>query len=161
MNRTNAYRASRSGYMYGSSAPAVSERARSDFEVIPGKRTSSEVDTLPASIMGAAKITVAAALVLATIGCVRVGLSAASVTCSIASDDLSTQIESARSYGSDLEVQQSRLSNTTHIRVEASNLGMGAPSSTEVVVLPPDIVTTDEDGDLSLFGSIAAIADRG
>ena len=38
---------------------------------------------------------------------------------------------------------------------------MGAPSSTEVVVLPPDIVTTDEDGDLSLFGSIAAIADRG
>ncbi|MDO4443452.1 MAG: hypothetical protein Q4B69_06200 [Slackia sp.] len=101
-----------------------------------------------------------AALVLAALGCVRVGLSAASVTCSIASDDLSTQIESARSYGSDLEVQQSRLSNASHIRTEASNLGMGAPSSTELIVLPPDIVATDENGGLSLAGSISAIANR-
>ena len=160
MSRTNAYRASRSGYLYGSSAPDVSPVPASDFEVIPGRRSTSEVETLPASFIGAAKTIVVAALILATLGCVRVGLSAASVTCSIASDDLSVQIESARSYGSDLEVQQSRLSNSTHIRVEAANLGMGAPSSTEVVVLAPDIVATDAEGDLSLAGSIAAIANQ-
>lgn len=161
MSRTNAYRASRSGYLYGSSAPAVPDRSGADFEVIPGRRKYSDVETLPASVMGIAKVIVAAALVVATLCCVRVGLTAASVTSSIAADDLSAKIENARSYGSDLEVQQSRLSNSTHIRVEAASLGMAPPLSTEAVVLPPDIVATDAEGDLSLSGSIAAIANQG
>ena len=117
--------------------------------------------TLPASVMGIAKVIVAAALVVATLCCIRVGLTAASVTSSIAADDLSAKIENARSYGSDLEVQQSRLSNSTHIRVEAASLGMAPPLSTEAVVLPPDIVATDAKGNLSLSGSIAAIANQG
>lgn len=159
MSRTEPYRASRSGYLYGSAAPAVAPET--DFEVIPGRRSSSDVVTLPASVMTAAKLIVAAACIVAALCCVRVGLSAASVTSSIAADDLSSQIEDARSYASDLEVQQSRLSNSTHIRVEAADLGMAAPASTEAVVLGPDIVATDATGALSLAGSIAAIAEQG
>lgn len=106
----------------------------------------------------AARIAVAVALVVAAVCCVRVGLSAASVTSSIAVDDLGSRIEDARSYGSDLEVQQSRLSNSEHIRVEAENLGMVPPVGTQAVVLSPDVVVVDEEGNLSLAGSVAAIA---
>lgn len=161
MSRTNAYRASRSGYLYGTTAPDVSSQQTGDFEVIPGRGRFADVVTLPASVMGVAKVVVAAALVIAMLCCVRVGLSAASVTSSIAADELSTKIENARSYGSDLEVQQSRLSNSTHIRVEAASLGMAPPVNTESVVLPADVVTTDAQGNLSLSGSIAAIANQG
>ncbi|MDO5042701.1 MAG: cell division protein FtsL [Slackia sp.] len=161
MNRTNAYRASRPGYLYGTTAPDVSSRPAGDFEVIPGRRRSADVVTLPASVMGIAKVIVAVALVVAMLCCVRVGLSAASVTSSIAAGDLSTKIENARSYGSDLEVQQSRLSNSTHIRVEAASLGMAPPVSTEAVVLPADVVTLDGAGNLSLTGSLKAIANQG
>lgn len=161
MDRSRTYRASRSSYLYGSSAPDVSRDVGADFEVIPGRRTSSDIVTLPASVMTIAKIIVVAACIVAALCCVRVGLFAASVTSSNAADELSSQIEAARSYGSDLEVQQSRLSNSSHIRIEAAALGMAAPSSTEAVVLGPDIVATDAEGNLSLSGSISAIAEQG
>lgn len=162
MQPTRASRSLRQDYLYGSSAPSLSHASQTEFEVIPGRRgTSSDVVTLPASIISVAKAIVVVSLIVAALCCVRVGLSAASITTSIEANKLSAQIESARSYGSDLEVQQSRLSNSTHIRVEAASLGMAAPENAVAVVLGADVVATDAAGNLSLSGSIAALENQG
>ena len=158
MRQARTDRSTRQDYLYGSSAPSLSRGSQAEFEVIPGQRgASSDVATLPSSIIGAAK----AVVVVAMLCCVRVGLSAASITTSIEANRLSAQIENARSYGSDLEVQQSRLSNSTHIRVEAASLGVAPPEETVAVVLGADVVATDEAGNLSLSGSIAALENQG
>lgn len=162
MRQARTDRSTRQDYLYGSSAPSLSRSSQTEFEVIPGRRgASSDVTTLPSSIIGAAKAVVVVALVVVMVCCVRVGLSAASITTSIEANRLSTQIENARSYGSDLEVQQSRLSNSTHIRVEAASLGVTPPEKTVAVVLGADVVATDEAGNLSLSGSIAALENQG
>lgn len=152
---------SRSAYLYGSAAPAYRPESEPEFGVIPGHRSRSEVVELPASIMTIARVVVAVAVVIAAIACVRVGLSAMSVNTSIATSELSSQIESARTTGNDLEVKQSQLSNSTHIKLEATGLGMAAPSETTVVTLEPDVVATDAQGNLSLSGSLSAIENAG
>lgn len=152
---------SRSAYLYGSAAPAYRPESEPEFGVIPGHRSRSEVVELPASIMTIARVVVAVAIVIAAIACVRVGLSAMSVNTSIATSELSSQIESARTTGNDLEVKQSQLSNSTHIKLEATGLGMAAPSETTVVTLEPDVVATDAQGSLSLSGSLSAIENAG
>ena len=152
---------SRSAYLYGSAAPAYRPESEPEFGVIPGHRSRSEVVELPASIMTIARVVVAVAIVIAAIACVRVGLSAMSVNTSIATSELSSQIESARTTGNDLEVKQSQLSNSTHIKLEATGLGMADPSETTVVTLEPDVVATDAQGNLSLSGSLSAIENAG
>lgn len=153
-----SYASSRSAYVYGSAAPSFETGTRSDFDVIPGRGSRSEVVQLPSSIMTIARVAVVVAIVVAAIACVRVGLSAMSINTSIATSELSSQIETARTTGNDLEVMQSRLSNSTHIKLEATSLGMAAPDETSVVSLSPDVVVTDEQGNLSLAGSLSAIS---
>lgn len=95
------------------------------------------------------------------LACARVLLSAASVTTTIATDELSTQIANERTLGNDLEVQQSQLSNSTHIRSAAEGLGMAAPAATESIELGADVVATDASGNLSLSGSLSSMASQG
>lgn len=161
MKETRSYRASRSDYVYGSAAPAYAPVPELEFDVIPGHRSSSDIVTLPAWVMSVARVAVAVACVVALLACVRVALSATSVNTSIATSQLSSQIEAARSAGNDLEVQQSRLANSSHIKLEAMSLGMAAPAETTALVLPEDIVAVDEAGNLSLSGSIGAIENAG
>ncbi len=157
----DAFGSSRSTYVYGSAAPAYAPGSAPDFDVIPGRRSRSEVVELPASIMTIARVIVVVAAIVAVIACVRVGLSAMSINTSIATSELSSQIETARTAGNDLEVMQSQLSNSTHIKLEATGLGMAAPESTTVVTLSPDVVATDAQGNLSLSGSLSAIENAG
>lgn len=177
MTDTHSYRASRSGssstrrrdsfaspqsaYLYGSVAPSRDSGREPNFGVIAGHRTQAEVAQLPASIMTIARVVVVVAIVIAAIACVRVGLSAMSIHTSIATSELSSQIETARTTGNDLEVMQSRLSNSTHIKLEATSLGMAAPAATSVVTLAPDAVVVDEQGNLSLAGSLSALGNAG
>lgn len=160
-SRRESFGSPRSSYVYGSAAPAYSPEAEREFDVIPGSRTRSEVVELPASIMTIARVVVVVAVIIAAIACVRVGLSAMSINTSIATSELSSQIDTARTTGNDLEVMQSQLSNSTHIKLEATGLGMAAPAETTVVALGPDVVATDAQGNLSLSGSLAAIENAG
>ena len=160
MRNERSYRASRSEYLYGSAAPAYSRGAGAEFDVIPGRRTSQGVVTLPQSIVTVAKLIVVAALVVAALCFVRVGLTAATVSTSIESDSLSAQIETARTVGGDLEVQQSQLSNSMHIRVKAASLGMAAPVDTQTIVLPADPVAVDGAGNLSLSESVSTMSNQ-
>lgn len=153
----SSYYPNRSSYMYGSAAPAYRPEVEPDFEVIPGRRTQPEVVELPASVMTVARVVVIVALIVAAIACVRVGLSAMSISTAIETSELSDQIELARTTGNDLEVMQSQLSNSTHIKLEATSLGMAAAEETSVITLSSDVVATDDQGNLSLSGSISAI----
>lgn len=131
--------------------------AQPDISVVPGgARRASQAQS--SSLVTIAKIVAVALVVIALLGVARVTLSAQTVTVALETRQLSSQIETARSEGSVLEVNMSTLSNPTRIKTEATALGMAAPSSTTKFDLSGDVVVTDASGNLSLSGSMAACA---
>lgn len=147
----------RDGYAYAEPAPSRQPTRRVD--VIPGGAHGRAADKSPAHSLAVkmAKATVAAAVVFAGVGFGRITLSAATVAEALEAREVSSQLETARSSISDLEVQQSSLSNPTRIKNEAAALGMSSPEATSVIDLSGDIVATDEQGNLSLSGSMKAL----
>ena len=160
MSRYSQSRASRSAYMHGSSAPALDYRQTPDVEVLSGSSAHAE-QGLPQGVISLARAIVIVAAVVALLALARVTLSAMSVSTTIATSELSTEIETARAAGNDLEVQQSQLSNSMHIRLAAESMGLGAAESTVAIDLGEDVVATDESGNLSLSGSIANMSAQG
>ena len=130
MRQYDSYRASQPAYVHGSAAPDLRRQGNPDVNVMPGRRNGVNHAGVPESIFGVVGVVFAVAIVIAIFACARVLLSAASVTTTIATDELSTQIANERTLGNDLEVQQSQLSNSTHIRSAAEGLGMAAPAAT-------------------------------
>ena len=124
MRQYDSYRASQPAYVHGSAAPDLRRQGNPDVNVMPGRRNGVNHAGVPESIFGVVGVVFAVAIVIAIFACARVLLSAASVTTTIATDELSTQIANERTLGNDLEVQQSQLSNSTHIRSAAEGLGM-------------------------------------
>lgn len=152
-----------------SAAPAYSyypERAperepRTRISVMPGRGTRTQTPSLPSSAVFLAKAVAAVLVVIAVVGFVRIGLAAATVSTSVQSQHLSSQINDARSSGAALEVSQSLLSNPTRLKQEAKGLGMAAPAETGVIELSQDVVATDGSGALSLSKSMAIAAGLG
>lgn len=141
-------------YRYPERIPERSPRIR----VVPGKGRQPEQQPLSPQVMRFARMFVAFLVVFAVIGFVRVGLASATVTTAIESDTVSTQIESARAEGNELDVRQSYLSNPSQVKMIASTqLGMGEPAETLTVTLGKDVVATNAQGDLSLSLSFAAL----
>lgn len=130
MRQYDSYRASQPAYVHGSAAPDLRRQGNPDVNVMPGRRNGVNHAGVPESIFGVVGVVFAVAIVIAIFACARVLLSAASVTTTIATDELSTQIANERTVRNDLEVQQSQLSNSTHIRSAAEGLGMAAPAAT-------------------------------
>ncbi len=139
---------------------AVPAEPKRRVDVIPGggKDRASVVSPSHALALRVAKLTVAAVLVFAFVGFVRVSLNAATVAEALEAREVSSLLEDSRSSISELEVMQSSLSNPTRIKAEAALLGMGSPESTSVLDLSGDIVATDGEGNLSLSGSLDALA---
>ncbi len=160
MTRRDSYRAPRSAYVHGSAAPDLYS-GEPDVSVFSGKGRSPEVSSLPQSVFGILRVGAVVAIVIAVLCCVRVGLTAASVSTVIATSELSSQIEAERTAGNDLEVQQSQLSNSMHVRIAAEGLGMAAPAATEAVVLSEDVIATDASGNLSLSASLSSMSAQG
>ena len=95
---------------------AVERAPRTRISVVPGQRTRSAAPAstvTPGLVLKAAIIVMA---VLALVGIASLTLSAATVTTSMQSQALSSQIDDARAQGSSLEVTQSLLSNSTRVR---------------------------------------------
>lgn len=93
------------------------------------------------------------------LGFVRVALTSAAVTANIVTEQVSSQVDSARASGNALEVKESALSNPTYVKNYAqTQLGMSAPASVESLVLGADEVAVDENGSLSLSKSLAVAA---
>ena len=152
-----------------SAAPAYSyypERAperepRTRISVVPGRGARTQTPSLPSSAVFLAKAVAAVLVVVALVAFVRVGLAAATVSTSVQSQHLSSQINEARSNGAALEVSQSLLSNPTRLKQEAKGLGMAAPAEIGVIELDQDVVATDDSGALSLSKSMAIAAGVG
>ena len=92
MRQYDSYRASQPAYVHGSAAPDLRRQGNPDVNVMPGRRNGVNHAGVPESIFGVAGVVFAVAIVIAIFACARVLLSAASVTTTIATDELSTQI---------------------------------------------------------------------
>lgn len=148
-------------YDYAERAYERERASRPNISVVPGARRGvhSQASTLPLTAIAVCVAVVL--LVVACLGVARVTLSAAAVSAAVESQELTSSIETARTEGSRLEVEQSALSNPTHVKEAASALGMGVAAETTMIDVSGDVVVTDEAGSLSLSGSMAAAAASG
>lgn len=106
----------------------------------------------------AAKLTVLAALVFAGLGFARITLDAATINEALAAKHYESQLDVARSAISDLQAEQSSLSNPTRIKSKATLLGMGSPRTISVIDISGDVVVVDDEGNLSLSKSLEALS---
>lgn len=141
-------------YRYGSAAPEP--RHEQNVRVIRGRR--HQVETLDNRLVTGAKIVLILLALFAVLGCIRVGFTSMAVSASIETEQIQSNIDTARSDGTTLEVEQSELTNPTAVKKAATKLGMAAPTSTETIKLSKDVVATDDSGNLSLSKSLAIAA---
>ena len=137
---------------YPERAPERSPRER--ISVVPGRGTRTQTPTLPSNVVFLAKAAAVVLLVVSLVGFARIGLMSATISTTMQSSQLTSQISDARSSGAALEVSQSTLSNPTKVKQRAGKLGMAAPETTGVITLDKDVVATDESGALSLSKSV-------
>ena len=141
---------------YPERAPERSPRER--ISVVPGRGTRTQTPTLPSNVVFLGKAAAVVLLVVSLVGFARIGLMSATISTTMQSSQLTSQISDARSSGAALEVSQSTLSNPTKVKQQAGKLGMAAPETTGVITLDKDVVATDESGALSLSKSVAIAA---
>lgn len=144
---------------YPERAPERSPRER--ISVVPGRGTRTQTPTLPSNVVFLAKAAAVVLLVVSLVGFARIGLMSATISTTMQSSQLTSQISDARSSGAALEVSQSTLSNPTKVKQQAGKLGMSSPETVGVIDLAQDVVATDESGALSLSKSVAIAAGLG
>ena len=123
------------------------------------ERTGTRAQEQRSSLLvTAARMAAIVLFVIAALAFGRIALTNATVTTLIEADSLSSQIEAARSSGVSLEMEQSVLSNNYAINAAAARLGMETPAEVGTLALSPDIVAVNEDGALSLSGTVKNLA---
>lgn len=136
---------------------AQPERApQRQINIVPGGASDSQA--ISSAWVFLAKTIAVVLLFLALLACVRITISSATVTTALETRELTSQIDTARSAGNVLEVQQSSLSNPTRIKDAAALLGMSAPAYVANIDISGDLVVTDGAGSLSLSGAAAVLA---
>ena len=150
-------------YVHTATAEALPETCGPDIAVVPGAGRTPEPAGLPQHLLTLAKLCAVAAILVAVVAVVRVGLTAAAAATALETKEIVASIDQARAEGSELEVNQSVLSNPTRIRAQAQSLGMAAPTDefSDQVILPDDVVATDAEGNLSLSESTKALGRQG
>lgn len=126
---------------------------RPDVRAIPGGRRGQE-QGVSSRALALARIAAIALVAFALICCVRVALSAATVTTAMETQQLNQQIAQVREKSNALEVTHSTLANPANVKTAAAGMGMVAPETTEYLDLGVDVVATDEAGNLSLTQSL-------
>lgn len=141
-------------YDYAEARP--NPQYRPDISVIPGRGPLPRVDSRVFVLL---RVAVAVLVILGIAGVARLYFIGEAVTASVTHEALAMDVNTARAEGSALEVQASNLSNPAYVRdYAASKLKMSAPVMVETMELGEDVVVVDADGDLSLSGSLAAVA---
>ncbi len=108
--------------------------------------------------MVGARIAAVVLVLMAALCMARLALTSATVATAIENQQISNDIDAARTEGSSLEINQSKLSAPARIKDTATEMGMAAPSRVMMIDLSGDVVVTDQAGNLSLSGSVAAVA---
>ena len=145
-------------YNYGTTARRYEKQPDQLFRVVPGGAPQEQPQTISSTVAKAVRILAVVIVVFAVLGVVRISLGSATIAAALEYQDISSAIEEARVEGSALEVEKSTLSNPGRIKAEANSIGMKAPATTAFLDLSGDIVVTDEAGNLSLSGTVAAAA---
>ena len=130
------------------SMPAPSRGLRPDV------RFNANPDARPGTspLVVGARIAAVVLVLMAALCMARLALTSATVATAIENQQISNSIDAARTEGSSLEINQSKLSAPARIK------GMAAPSRVMMIDLSGDVVVTDQAGNLSLSGSVAAVA---
>ncbi len=123
----------------------------------PGQ--SQEVKAAPSILSTLGKMVAIFIVVVAALSFVRIMLTNQTVTTMLESDALSAQISEARSTGTSLEMEQSVLSNSNAVKVQAKRLGMTAPATTSTINLTPDVVAINNGDTLSLSDTIKNVVE--
>lgn len=134
---------------------------RPGVRAIPGGGRKPQEQGVSPQILFFAKVITAALLAFAVVCCVRVALSAATVSTSMQTQELNQQISEAREQGNALEVVQSTLSNPSYVKTAAAEMGMVAPQTTEYIDVGQDVVATDDAGNLLLTQSLERASSLG
>lgn len=134
---------------------SLEQDTRARISVVPGRGTRAQTPSLSSYTISLVKVVAVALVAVTLIAFVRIGLSAAATSASIQANELSMQIDEARSLGASLEVSQSVLSNPTEVKERAKALGMSNPETTTTINLDADVVVTDNKGALSLSESVS------
>lgn len=137
---------------------APSSSARSRVRVVPGQGSRTAVETLPSAAVFLAGAVAVALVVFTLLGFARIALSSAAVTTALSSQEITSELATARSEGSVLEVRQSTLANPSNVKAAAAELGMSEPAETAAIMLEQDIVATDALGNLSFAESVRRAA---
>lgn len=156
MAGASAYR-----YDYGAQ-PARRTQPTPDVRVVRGTKHSSHpvLSDAAVTLLKAAVVCMAVFLIISF---VRVGLASAAYETASTATELSSEVADVRSTSESLTVQKSLLSSPSNIRNQAAadKLNMAAPTTTETLTLPADVVATDSEGNLSFAQSISALTSLG
>lgn len=126
---------------------------RPQVRAIPGGRSVQEQGA-SSQLIALAKAISVVLVAFAVVCCVRVALSAATVSTAMETQELNQQISQAREQGNALEVSYSTLANPSNVKMTAAELKMVTPENVEYIDLGVDVVATDEAGNLSLTQSL-------
>ena len=148
---TSAYRLDAFPLYEPEERSSYSERANVRAVRTGGARQADENTSL---LITAAKLAAVVLVVVAVLGFARIALTSAAVATLIESDAISSQIEEARATGVSLEMEQSVLTSPTALKGAVKRLGMVAPAEVGTIDLGVDVVALDEEGSLSLSGSV-------
>lgn len=133
---------------------AAPRSTRPRVRVVPGQGSRTAAEALPSAAVFLAGTIAVVLVVLTMLGFARIALSSAAVTTAISSQEISSDLATARSAGSVLEVQQSTLANPTNVKAAATALDMSEPAATTIITLEKDVVATDAAGNLSFAESV-------
>lgn len=151
--------AQRPAYNYGSTARKLDReqrRPQRGIEVMPGGAREERPASSGAILF--ARVLVVLIVAFAVIGWMRISLASATVAAALEADQIESQISDARDVGAQLEVTQSSLANPTRVKRDALALGMRSSSASSFIDISGDVVVKDAEGNLSLSGTVNAVA---
>ncbi len=141
-------------YSYAQRERIVEVPEHSRIHVLTGTGKRPVVKTVSIAALAAAKVTAVVLVAVALIGFGRIALNTATVTMSMSTQELTSELATARANAASLGVQQSALSNPARIRSLATDLGLSAATTTETISLSEDVVVVNDSGELELANSI-------
>ena len=149
-------------YNHGSAAPRrnpyQSPKSAPRIKVVPGTGRQ-RYQALSPQMRFAISLIAALLISFLCIGCARVFIASEAYGVASQASQLRSDISQARSEQEALAVEKSSIANPITLRNDAQErLHMSAPTKSEAIVLPEDVVITDGAGNLSLSGSVAQVA---
>lgn len=135
-------------------------KTREHLEVVRGTKHQSSTQT-QLNFALAARVALAALLLIGVIGFVRISLISATVQISLSSSEIAQNLKDTRFLSTNLEVKQAGIANPQVIRQKAQALGMSAPQELIHMSMPEDTLAYTSDGKLSLTESIKRAAAEG